>query len=152
MNEPGRETDLSRIRPGYRARILNPLKAIGKHRRLPHLRRARQGAEIPASRVTDLTQLPEGNPSSRADPEFLRISARARPLRGEIYWEIETSSRSPQGAAMTVIMLLGAGALLGGCGLLVAHMWRLPFGPSAIISSLLLALPLIVYYFLRPRA
>jgi hypothetical protein len=151
MNPIGRETDLSRTRPSRRANIRNPLKAIGRHRRLPRVRRPGLRASVPVDRVTDLTKLPGGEPSARADVD-LKITAQARSRRGAIGLKIETGSFTPQGTAMTVIMLLGTGALLGASGFVASQLWLLPVGFSISLVGGLFLSPLIAYSILRPRS
>lgn len=153
MDELRQDADFSQIRPSRRARVpaRNPLKAIGKHgRALRRSRRAKRERAVQVRQSTDLTRL-EGGPTDRADPAYLKIRTHVRPLRGEFDWMIETPSESPQGVAMTVVILLGAGAMLGGGGFVALHLWGFPHVLSVIIVALLFVSPFIAFFILRPR-
>lgn len=153
MDQLRKQTDLSRERPSRRSWLpaRRPTKAIGKHRRaFPRLRRTKPAAEVRVARVVDLHEL-EGDPTYRADQGLLKFGAEIHPLRGHVRVEIETPTESRQGIAMTVVILLGMGAVLGACGFAACDFWRLPPAFSAGVTILMFVSPVITYLGLRRR-
>jgi hypothetical protein len=153
MGKLGKVTDLSYERPSRRSWLPSsrPARGIGRHR---HTSRRwwpdNRTTEVRVGRALDLPKL-EGDPTYRADPGLLRLGAQARPLRGEIQFEIEAPAASPQGTAMTVVILLGTGAGLGACGFAACEVWHLPAILSVAAVALLFVSPLITYVRLRRR-
>lgn len=153
MDQLRRQTDLSRERPSRRSWLPahRPTKAIGKHRRARlRLRRTRPAAEVPVARIINLSEL-EGDPTDRADQGMLTLDLEIRPLRGQIRLGIEAPADSRQGIAMTAVILLGMGGVLGACGFAASHFWRLPPAFSAVVTALLFVSPIITYSGLRRR-
>ncbi len=102
------------------------------------------------ARVTDLSRL-EGDPTSRANPGVLRLSAEIRPFRGTLSFGVEAPAESQPGTAASVIMLLMTGALLGAGALGAGSYWRFPPVVSAIMTALLFASPILTYIAIRRR-
>jgi hypothetical protein len=153
MDQLDKETDLSRERPSRRSRLSGRRtpRAIGRHRRtLPRLDRKNRAVEVRVVRVLDLTTL-EGDPTYRADEGLLKLGAEVRPFRGQARVDIEAPAESQPGTAITAAILLGMGAILGGCGLAAGYFWRFPSALSAIIAILLFVSPVITYMGLRRR-
>lgn len=153
MDQLGKETDLSRERPSRRSRLSARRKprATGRHRRTPpRLGRKARAVRVREERVLDLTTL-EGDPTYRADEGLLKFGAEVRPFRGQARVDIEAPVESQPGTAITAGILLGTGAILGGCGLAAGCFCRFPSVPSAIIAALLFLSPIITYVGLHRR-
>jgi hypothetical protein len=150
MEGTGREVDLSRSRPGYRSRIRDPRKAVGSRRRLPKVRWPSWRSPAPA-RETDLSQGTDGQPGPRADIEHIKVNAYVRYGAAEAGVDLSGQSGSPQGIALTAIMLIGAGVLFA-CGALVAGFFcGLPVIPTAAVALVIAAAPLGAYFLLLLR-
>jgi hypothetical protein len=153
MGEIGNETDLSRERPSRRSWWPSRRFAgiIGGRLRTPRRQRPNPGTEeIQVARTTDLPKL-EGDPTDRADPGLVKFGAHARPLRGEVEIQLEAPAESPQATAMTVVILLGLGAVLSACGVAVGAMAHLPLIVAAPAVLLLFFSPLITFAWLGRR-
>jgi hypothetical protein len=153
MDQPGRETDLSREPPTRRSRWPASLftRATGRHRRkIPLPKRKRHEVDVPVARVVDLTAL-EGNPTERAEVGLLKLDVEVRPLRGFIRGRVEAPVDSQPGVAMTVVILLGTGAFLGACGLAAGHLGLFSPVAAAVVAVLLFLSPVILYMRLRRK-
>jgi hypothetical protein len=115
---------------------------------MPLPKRTRHARKVRVVRTIDLSELEDG-PTPRADPGLLRFGADIRPLRGQARIWIETPAESRQGTAMTAVILLGAGALLGIGGFAVGSLCRFPSFCSVIAAALLLVAPVITYIWLN---
>lgn len=102
------------------------------------------------TRVTDLSAI-EGDPTSRANPGVVRLSAELRPFRGTFSIDMEAPAESASGTAASVVMLLVTGALLGAGALAAGSYWRFPPAVSAAITALLFVSPILTYIAIRRR-
>jgi hypothetical protein len=145
MTGTGREIDLSRVRPGYRARIRNPLRALGSRRLMPRVRSPR----LRPPRVARQEDLSETQPSTRADVSMMEFEAWLRYFHTEAGIKMTGPSRSPQGFAITAVILTGAGVLLGCGALITGCCCGLPLLPGAAAALAIAAAPLACYFLLR---
>lgn len=145
MTGTAREVDLSRVRPGYRATIRHPLRALGSRRLMPKVRPLR----LRPPRVARQEDLSAAQPSSRADVSMMEFEASVRYFHAEAGMKMIGPSRSPQGLAITAVILTGAGVLLG-CGALITGCCcgLLPL-PTAVVALAIAAAPLACYFLLR---
>jgi hypothetical protein len=162
MDQLSSETDLSHELPSYRSwlrsrpliRALNTRLGHAPGRKRPtrwwNTPVRRRNALVAVGQVTqviDLTKV-EGNPTPRADPGLLRLGVEAD-LRGQLRVEIEAPAESAQGTAMTVVILLLTGAIVGAGGLAAGQVWGLPVAVSAAGVLVLFVSPVILFCWLR---
>lgn len=153
MEQVPKETDLSHEQPSRRSLLpgRRPARAIGRHRRAGSLlSRLRLRRRARVTRITDLSAI-EGDPTSRANPGVVRLSAELRPLRGIFSIDMEAPAESSSGTAASVVMLLVTGALLGAGALAAGSYWRFPPAVSAVITALLFVSPILTYIAIRRR-
>jgi hypothetical protein len=150
MEGTGREVDLAGRKPGYRALIRNPLKALGTRRLLPKSQLGRR-RPVPVARETDLTQGPEGQPGPRADIEWFTLGLHVRYGDAEARVEASGSPHSPQGIAIAAVLLIAAGVLCGLGALAGGVCCGLPLIPVAAVALLVMAAPSGAYYLMRRR-
>jgi hypothetical protein len=164
MDQLSSETDLSHELPSRRSwlRSRRLIRALGtrlgrgpgrktpaRWRNTPVRWRKARAAGGQVTQVIDLTEV-EGNPTPRADPGLLRLGVEAH-LRGQLRMEIEAPAESAQGTAMTVVILLLTGAILGAFGLAAGQVWGLPVALSAAGVLVLFVSPVILFCWLRRR-
>jgi len=151
MEGTGREVDLAGSKPGYRARICNPLKALGTRRLLPRVHRPGRPRPVLVAHETDLTRGTEGQPGPRADVAWINIAAYVRYGDAEAGVTLSGPPEAPQGIAITAVLLVGAGVLFA-CGALAAgFFFGLPLIPVAVFTVLVAAAPSFFYFLMRRR-
>ena len=147
MERLGKETDLSQELPSRRSWLpaRRPTRVIGRHRRAVRRRwRGGRASRVAPVRIIDLPKI-EGDPTSRADPGLVRVGAEMRPLRGQVWMEMEAPAGSPSSVAMIVVVLFGTGAILGVCGFVAGDLWGFPPVCSVIAVAVLFLSPLVAY-------
>jgi hypothetical protein len=154
MSEPGKETDLSGVKPSRRADAprSDPLVTLGRKRgRRARERNRKRKLQVDSS--ADLTRQ-EGSPSYRADvpvPLKFDTDVVVRPFWARLRFRLETSAYSPMAIAATVVILLTAGAVFAGAVVVAGHQWRLADGVVLPLASVLFVSPVVVYFMIGPR-